>query len=108
MASTNWEKIYGRYSSKEEAVKKRISLNSLIKNGEWEKLEKMKCDFLTDGRNGLQRNNTTGVAGISRNKGKYQVCYKGKYLATVTGIEQGIKVQEQYIEHLAQETTHQE
>lgn len=68
----------------------------LIKKGNFNKLSNMSCKKLN-----LQRNNTTGINGISRLKnGHFQVRYKCKYIGTVKTIEEGIMMLGDYCSQL--------
>lgn len=91
-------KIYGRYTTKKAAITKRNIINQLIKRGKFDELDKIKVDKLSDANNGLQRNNKTGVTGISQLKnGTFQVRWKRKYIATTKTLEDAIKTQQEYI-----------
>ena len=68
----------------------------LILTNNLEKLFNMPCKKIE-----IQKNNSSGYTGISKLKnGKYQVCYKKKYLATANNIEEAYKLQQDYISQL--------
>lgn len=90
-------KCIGRYITKEKAIIRANYIKQLIKNNEWEKLKKLKCETLREQNNGLQKNNTTGYTGIYYQKKakNYTVYIKNKYICSVKTLEDAIKARKQ-------------
>lgn len=85
-------KCIGRYLTKELAAKRNNYIKELIKNGEWESLNNLKCETLREQNNGLQRNNTTGHTGIyyQKKSNNYTIFIKDKYIMTTKTLEEAI------------------
>lgn len=81
----------GYYRTKEEAINRRKYINSLIKSGDLNTLESIKCEKVTP-------NNSTGYRCIYKLKsnGKYQVRPNGVYLGTYSDLYQAVEVLNNY------------